>query len=336
MGTVENMEGREERSTDVERDGKQGKEVESDYEPARDSVSSQGEANSNEDTRAKRVSRVPKKLVKKDSKENSPRSGRINSNRQVQTKLQYISSNNLQSKSPKPNKTSDGAKTIEITKPDTVTVPSCPSSEVSEEMDDKPIENIVTDDKSIEDVADDKATEGTASYDKATEGKAADDTTVEDNTTDERSIESGTDDRTIAGIAADVKSSEEAKEIDILDEAPNCDQSTATDEEIADTEESIAYDGKSAAYEKSEELESKCERLEQELREVAALEISLYSVVPEHGCSSHKLHTPARRLSRLYVHASKFWSSDKKASVTKNFVSGLVLVAKSCGNDVSR
>ncbi|EAZ09559.1 hypothetical protein OsI_31838 [Oryza sativa Indica Group] len=336
MGTVENMEGREERSTDVERDGKQGKEVESDYEPARDSVSSQGEANSNEDTRAKRVSRVPKKLVKKDSKENSPRSGRINSNRQVQTKLQYISSNNLQSKSPKPNKTSDGAKTIEITKPETVTVPSCPSSEVSEEMDDKPIENIVTDDKSIEDVADDKATEGTASYDKATEGKAADDTTVEDNTTDERSIESGTDDRTIAGIAADVKSSEEAKEIDILDEAPNCDQSTATDEEIADTEESIAYDGKSAAYEKSEELESKCERLEQELREVAALEISLYSVVPEHGCSSHKLHTPARRLSRLYVHASKFWSSDKKASVTKNFVSGLVLVAKSCGNDVSR
>ncbi|KAG8057190.1 hypothetical protein GUJ93_ZPchr0002g26445 [Zizania palustris] len=352
MGAIENMEERDERSTDVEGDGKQGKEAESDYEPARDSVSSQGEANNNEDTRAKRISRVPKKLAKKESKENSPRSARSNFNRQVHTKLQYISSNNVQNKSPKPNKAGNGAKNVELRKPEIVKVHSCPSSDVSEETDDKVIEDISTDDKSIEDVAThDKAIEGTAFDDKATVDKAtddkADDMTVQGRASDNRTVEGrATDDKAIAGIAiddtviegieTDDKSSEEAKEIDILDEAPNCDQSTGTDEEIADTEESIADDDKSAEYEKTEELESKCAKLEQELREVAALEISLYSVVPEHGCSSHKLHTPARRLSRLYVHASKFWSSDKKASVAKNFVSGLVLVAKSCGNDVSR
>jgi hypothetical protein len=121
-----------------------------------------------------------------------------------------------------------------------------------------------------------------------------------------------------------------------LDEAPKCDQSTSTDDEIAETDENIVHNGHSVSYERNEELGSKIEKLEQELREVAALEVSLYSVVPEHGCSSHKFHTPARRLSRLYIHASKFWSSDKKASVAKNSVSGLVLVAKSCGNDVSR
>ncbi|XP_006660764.2 uncharacterized protein LOC102709200 [Oryza brachyantha] len=367
MGAIENVEERDEHSTDVERDLKQEKEAGLDYEPDRDSVSSQVEANSNEDTptRVKRVSRVPKKLVKKESKENSPRLGRINLNHQVHTKLQYISSNNLQNKSPKPNKADNGGKTAELTRPENVKVPSCPSSEVSEEMDDKAVEDISTDDKSIEDVAEDKAIEGKASDDKATEGKTTDNKAFENRdvdcaitegrATDDRSIEGSatddsntdgraTDDKIIAGIATDAnaiegipsnnKSNEEAKEIDILDEAPNCDQSTGTDEETANTEESI--DDKSAAYEMNKELKSKCERLEQELREVAALEISLYSVVPEHGCSSHKLHTPARRLSRLYIHASKFWSSDKKASVTKNFVSGLVIVAKSCGNDVSR
>ena len=35
MGAKENGEGRDAHSTDVERDGKQGKEAESDYEPAR-------------------------------------------------------------------------------------------------------------------------------------------------------------------------------------------------------------------------------------------------------------------------------------------------------------
>ncbi|XP_010516408.1 PREDICTED: uncharacterized protein LOC104792073 [Camelina sativa] len=87
---------------------------------------------------------------------------------------------------------------------------------------------------------------------------------------------------------------------------------------------------------KIENLETRIEKLEEELREVAALEISLYSVVPEHSSSAHKLHTPARRISRLYIHACKHWSQGKRATVSRNSVSGLILAAKSCGNDVSR
>ncbi|CAL5082065.1 unnamed protein product [Urochloa decumbens] len=403
MGAKENGETRDGHSTDVERDGKQGKEAESDYEPGRDSLSSQGEATSNEDTKAKRFSRVPKKLAKKESKENSPRSTRSISSRQIHTKLQYIS-NSPQNKSPKTNKVVNGARTLEVKKTEAVKVPSCSSSEVSDETEEKAIEDIPTDDKAVEGRAkDDKATEGRTTDevaelrnkdgkatdgmkddmaidgtkddkaledgtnddkaiedgtkdDKAIEGGTKDDKAIEDGTKDDKDVEGGTkddmdvedgkddkavegkltDDNANEGRETDGKAVEEAKEIDILDEAPKCDQSTSTDDEIADTEENIVDNGNSVSYEKSEELDSKTEKLEQELREVAALEVSLYSVVPEHGCSSHKLHTPARRLSRLYIHASKFWSSDKKASVAKNSVSGLVLVAKSCGNDVSR
>ncbi|CAL5073670.1 unnamed protein product [Urochloa decumbens] len=403
MGAKENGETRDGHSTDVERDGKQGKEAESDYEPGRDSLSSQGEATSNEDTKAKRFSRVPKKLAKKESKENSPRSTRSISSRQIHTKLQYIS-NSPQNKSPKTNKVVNGVRTLEVKKTEAVKVPSCSSSEVSDETEEKAIEDIPTDDKAVEGRAkDDKATEGRTTDevaerrnkdgkaidgmkddmaidgtkddkaiedgtkddkaiedgtkdDKAIEGGTKDDKALEDGTKDDKDVEGGTkddmdvedgkddkavegkltDDNAIEGRETDGKAVEEAKEIDILDEAPKCDQSTSTDDEIADTEENIVDNGNSVSFEKNEELDSKTEKLEQELREVAALEVSLYSVVPEHGCSSHKLHTPARRLSRLYIHASKFWSSDKKASVAKNYVSGLVLVAKSCGNDVSR
>ncbi|CAL5087698.1 unnamed protein product [Urochloa decumbens] len=386
MGAKENGEARDGHSTDVERDGKQGKEAESDYEPGRDSVSSQGEATSNEDTKAKRFSRVPKKLAKKESKENSPRSARSISSRQIHTKLQYISSNSPQNRSPKTNKVVNGARTLDVKKTEAVKVPSCSSSEVSDETEEKAIEDIPTDDKAVEGRAkDDKATEGRTTTtdevaegrnkdgkaidgmkddmaidgtkdDKAIEGGTNDDKAIENGTKDDKAVEGGTkddkdvedgkddkavegkitDDNAIEGRETDGEAVEEAKEIDILDEAPKCDQSTSTDDEIADTEENIVDNGNSVSYEKNEELDSKTEKLEQELREVAALEVSLYSVVPEHGCSSHKLHTPARRLSRLYIHASKFWSSDKKASVAKNSVSGLVLVAKSCGNDVSR
>ncbi|XP_073151117.1 uncharacterized protein [Henckelia pumila] len=87
---------------------------------------------------------------------------------------------------------------------------------------------------------------------------------------------------------------------------------------------------------KIEEMETRVKKLEGELREVAALEISLYSIVPEHSSSAHKVHTPARRLSRLYIFACKYWSQDMRATVARNTVSGLILVAKSCGNDVSR
>ncbi|VAI33803.1 unnamed protein product [Triticum turgidum subsp. durum] len=364
MGARENGEERNDQSTDVEveRDAKLGKEAESDYEAARDSFSSQGESNSNEDTKAKRVSRVPKKLAKKDTKPNSPRLARTNSTRLVNKKLQYISPNNSPNKAPKPSKVANGVKTVEVQRPETVEVTSCPSSDVSEETNDKAIEGRATHDKSTEGRANDnKTTEGRADDNKATEGTTADDKAIEGVETDDKAIEGvATDDKAIEGVATDDKAIEviatddkgvegvetsdtaieEAKEIDVLDEAPKCDQSTGTDDEIADTEQNILDDDNSVAYEKNdekiEELESKIEKLEQELREVAALEVSLYSIMPEHGCSSHKLHTPARRLSRLYIHASKFWSPDKKASVAKNSISGLVLVAKSCGNDVSR
>lgn len=128
---------------------------------------------------------------------------------------------------------------------------------------------------------------------------------------------------------------EEEKEVDILDEASNSSQSVATDEPFSTTENGEQED-KVALDRKIEEMEIRIEKLQEELREVAALEISLYSVVPEHGSSSHKVHTPARRLSRLYIHACKHWTQDKRATVSKNMVSGLVLIAKSCGNDVPR
>jgi hypothetical protein len=51
---------------------------------------------------------------------------------------------------------------------------------------------------------------------------------------------------------------------------------------------------------KVQELELKVELLEAELREAAAAEIGLYSVIAEHGSSVNKVHTPARRLSRHF------------------------------------
>lgn len=83
-------------------------------------------------------------------------------------------------------------------------------------------------------------------------------------------------------------------------------------------------------------LERRMKVLEEELREAAAIEVSLYSVVAEHGSSMTKVHAPARRLSRLYFHVSKLNSKSRKGSAAKSIVSGLVLVTKACGNDVPR
>ncbi|KAI3463095.1 hypothetical protein Pfo_019758 [Paulownia fortunei] len=83
-------------------------------------------------------------------------------------------------------------------------------------------------------------------------------------------------------------------------------------------------------------LEHRMKILEGELREAAAIEVSLYSVIAEHGSSMTKVHAPARRLSRLYFHASKENSKSRRGSAAKSIVSGLVLVAKACGNDVPR
>ncbi|XP_031248019.1 uncharacterized protein LOC116105747 [Pistacia vera] len=134
----------------------------------------------------------------------------------------------------------------------------------------------------------------------------------------------------------DDRPGEETKETDVLDETSNGAQSIGSDNETVDTEENGEHVDEATLNQKLEAMEMRIEKLEEELRDVAALEISLYSVVPEHGSSAHKVHTPARRLSRLYIHACKHWTQNKRATIAKNTVSGLVLVAKSCGNDVSR
>ncbi|KAE8687940.1 Thioredoxin O2, putative isoform 1 [Hibiscus syriacus] len=82
------------------------------------------------------------------------------------------------------------------------------------------------------------------------------------------------------------------------------------------------------------ELYSKIEMLEEELREAAVLEASLYSVVAEHGSSTNKVHAPARRLCRFYLHACRANTQDKRPSAARAAISGLVLISKACGNDV--
>ncbi|KAL2532319.1 C2 NT-type domain-containing protein [Abeliophyllum distichum] len=49
-----------------------------------------------------------------------------------------------------------------------------------------------------------------------------------------------------------------------------------------------------------------------------------------------KVHAPARRLSRFYLHACNQKSKSRRGSAAKSAVSGLILAAKSCGNDVPR
>lgn len=261
MGTKDNVEERDSRSNDIEKDVKQ-ENGESDYEPARDSLSSQ----SNEDN-IKRASPVPKKLSRKESVENGTHASSGSSNKQA-SKMQYKASNSGQRRSQKPSRGSSTPKVLGVKKSDHVKVPPKPPSELSEESDDRAIE--------------------------------------------------------------------EVKEMDVLDESLICDRSAGTDDDIADTEENNVEDDNASAFQKMEDMEQKIEKLEEELRAVAALEISLYSVVPEHGSSAHKVHTPARRLSRLYIYACKHWTQGKRAIVAKNTVSGLVLIAKSCGHDVSR
>ncbi|KAF6165627.1 hypothetical protein GIB67_000387 [Kingdonia uniflora] len=134
----------------------------------------------------------------------------------------------------------------------------------------------------------------------------------------------------------DDKSMEELKDFDILKEATNGSQVVGSDNDTADIKENGVDEDQEIVQRKIEEMELKIENLEEELREIAALEIALYSVVPEHGSSAHKVHTPARRLSRLYIHACKNWTQDKRATIARNTVSGLVTIAKACGNDVPR
>ncbi|KAE8690000.1 Nucleolar protein gar2-related isoform 4 [Hibiscus syriacus] len=132
------------------------------------------------------------------------------------------------------------------------------------------------------------------------------------------------------------KHAEEVKEVDVLDETSNGTRSFAGDNEPVDADDKFQVENEAALDEKIKEMETRIDKLEAELREVAALEISFYSVVPEHWSSAHKLHTPARRLTRLYIHACKHWAQNRRVTIAKNTMSGLILIVKSCGNDVSR
>lgn len=140
---------------------------------------------------------------------------------------------------------------------------------------------------------------------------------------------------TCEGVNVDERAGHLVKQVEDWEDASNGGISCQSESEAGDDVEEKSED-EEALKQKVEDLETRIEKLEEELREVAALEISLYSVVPDHSSSAHKLHTPARRISRLYIHSCKHWSQGKRATVARNTVSGLILVAKSCGNDVSR
>ncbi|CAI9785091.1 unnamed protein product [Fraxinus pennsylvanica] len=95
-------------------------------------------------------------------------------------------------------------------------------------------------------------------------------------------------------------------------------------------------ESKNKISESKNEWKSRIEMLEEELRETAAVEVGIYSIITEHTSSSNKVHAPARRLSRFYLHACRAGSQAKRASAARAVLSGLVLVSKACGNDVPR
>lgn len=270
------IEGLDDHSSDMEKQLLQGKEEDSDNETFKDSVSSHEELSMVEDEKVERAPQVIRS-AKKASPENGLQGSRVRSDRGM-NKLQNKSVGNTPKKSTKSSNgvTKTASKNSSSTDSSKIEVATKPSSETSEGVDDKSVD--------------------------------------------------------------------ELKEIDILetvsngtvDAVSNGAQSVVSDSETVDTEEYGEPIDEAALNKKIEEMEMRIEKLEEELREVAALEIALYSVVPEHGSSAHKVHTPARRLSRLYIHACKQWTQDKRASIAKNTISGLVLVAKACSNNVSR
>ncbi|KAF5187656.1 Nucleolar protein gar2-like protein [Thalictrum thalictroides] len=257
-------------SNDIENKTKEEKEEESDCEPVKETISSQGGAQTTANKKVESTSRAVNKPSTNGLAEGCSRSSRERTNKNVADKKQNKS---LHSTPKKSVKTNGGLSKVTTKNPpgqksQKVKIHPKPSSESSEGLDDSSID--------------------------------------------------------------------EVKEIDLSDEVPNGSQSIGSDDESAGVEEHGLDEDQELVEQRIEDMELRIEKLEEELREIAALEISLYSVVPEHGSSAHKVHTPARRLSRLYIYACKHWTQDKRASIAKNTASGLVLVAKSCGNDVPR
>ena len=76
------------------------------------------------------------------------------------------------------------------------------------------------------------------------------------------------------------------------------------------------------------QMEKEIEKLRGELRDVAAVEASLYSATAEHGSSSLKLHAPERRLARVYSFACKHGIEETRTECARNTMAGLVLVAR--------
>ncbi|KAL8140379.1 hypothetical protein V2J09_006400 [Rumex salicifolius] len=105
---------------------------------------------------------------------------------------------------------------------------------------------------------------------------------------------------------------------------------------VPDEPSQVKKEKKSGKPEKKGQLEAKVEMLEEELKESAAIEMSLYSALTEHVNSKRKVHSPARRLSRFYRHSCGSGPPEKRARAARAIVSGLVLVSKASGSDVSR
>ncbi|XP_042466402.1 uncharacterized protein LOC122048955 isoform X2 [Zingiber officinale] len=145
---------------------------------------------------------------------------------------------------------------------------------------------------------------------------------------------------------ANEQDKEYVKEVDIQEDASNTSTNSGTDDGRDDNGSTSSGSSKAKQFprrngrilsnDKVHELELRVKSLEAELREAAAIEIALYSSLAEHGISAHKVHTPARRLSRMYRHASRQWPTERMTSAARSIASGLALVAKACGHDVAR
>ncbi|OVA17540.1 EEIG1/EHBP1 N-terminal domain [Macleaya cordata] len=150
-----------------------------------------------------------------------------------------------------------------------------------------------------------------------------------------KSVQSPLESSRSAGSLGDNQFMEVVKEIDISEDVHNSPRSfrgSETKDGNFVQREAI----NSVSDNKLQQLEHRIEKLEGELREAATVEVSLYSIVAEHGSSANKVHAPARRLFRLYLHACKQKSPAKKVSAARSAVSGLALVAKACGSDIPR
>ncbi|XP_057776933.1 uncharacterized protein LOC130995594 [Salvia miltiorrhiza] len=131
----------------------------------------------------------------------------------------------------------------------------------------------------------------------------------------------------VNGVLADTYIGGKPPDLDILNGFHKVGKISST----VEREEAEAYPSH-----RENEWKMRVEMLEEELREAAAIEVSLFSIVAEHSSSVNKVHAPARRLSRFYKNACRTKSQAKRASAARTAVSGLILVSKACGNDVTR